>query len=345
MRLFLTILTTVMVSVWPLSSAFAAAPEGGAIIQVDTATDIGGVGIRLLEVPVATQNDPRAQSYIVDNLPPGTTIERRVEVSNTSASSQSVMVYAGSASIESGSFVGNAGAAVNELTTWTSLSDDRLQLAAGATADILVTIAVPEDAAEGETYATVWAEVRSAPAEGTTIINASRVGIRMYVSVGPGNGPAADFSIGALQASRTESGEPQIAATVLNTGGRALDMSGELTLSDGPSGLSAGPFPTETALTLAPGSQGDVVITLGVDLPNGPWQAALTLRSGLVEHDVSAKVTFPEAGESVAIEADNSIGVWPFALGTAVLLAMLAIGLRWQVRNRRALGTPPTEIP
>ena len=49
----------------------------------------------------------------------------------------------------------------------------------------------------------------------------------------------ADFAIGAVTASRGQGGNPQLSAQVANTGGRALDITGELRLTGG---LSAGPF-------------------------------------------------------------------------------------------------------
>ena len=40
------------------------------------------VGIRIIDVPTGRSEDPRARQYIVDHLAPGTTITRRVEVTN-----------------------------------------------------------------------------------------------------------------------------------------------------------------------------------------------------------------------------------------------------------------------
>ena len=43
-------------------------------------------GLRLVDVPVVAQDDPRAQIYIVDHLAPGAVVHRRIEVSNSTAS-------------------------------------------------------------------------------------------------------------------------------------------------------------------------------------------------------------------------------------------------------------------
>ncbi|MDQ1582563.1 MAG: hypothetical protein QOF36_617, partial [Microbacteriaceae bacterium] len=158
-----------------------------------------------------------------------------------------------------------------------------------------ITIRVPTDAAPGEHFAVAWAEVRAAPnATGVTVVN--RVGIRIYLSVGPGGPPAANFAIDTLTARRTADGRPVVTASVRNTGGRALDLSGTLALKEGPAGLSAGPFAAETGTTLAVGQTDDVTIPLDNQVPAGPWNAELTLRSGLLSITANATITFPKRG-------------------------------------------------
>lgn len=319
-----------------LAPALAVAPAVAATSQEQSDSGVGGVGIRLLDVPAATQDDPRARRYIIDNIPPGTTIERRVEIINESDSTQSVSLYAGSAHIDSGSFSADASGSENALTSWTSLSEPEIELTAGETTEALVTVSVPLDAPEGELYAAIWAEVRAPDQEGVTIRTASRVGVRMYVSVGPGNGAAADFSIGDVKAGRTKAGLPQVTALVTNTGGRAVDVTGSLALTEGPSALSAGPFLTEKPLTLAPGERGEVVVALGSDLPDGPWHAVLTLTSGLVVHETTGEITFPEAGEAVTVPTESGTESWPLLIGATVLVAILALGAVIGIRRTRA---------
>jgi hypothetical protein len=296
LRLFPAVLTLttaslVFVSVAPSAALSPALPE----VSTENAPEQGsGIGIRLVDVPTATQNDPRARSYIIDNLRPGETIRRRLQVQNNTASSQAVSVYACSARIVGNSFVGDDGASANELTSWTSVDRPQLNLPAGETADVLATVSVPVDAIEGESYAALWAEVRSAADPQSHIVSASRVGIRMYVSVGAGSGPTTDFSVGSVTANRSSTGTAEVRATVTNTGGRALDLAGTLTLTNGPSGLSAGPFETVTVATLAPGDSGELTFVLGGDIPAGPWDGHLTVRSGLLSHDATTRLTFPE---------------------------------------------------
>lgn len=216
-----------------LTFASALVAQAPAVAQQPTEpAPVGSVGIRLLEAPVSLQDDPRAMAYIIDNLPPGTTVTRRIEVSNSSDQEQPVTLYPAAASIGAGDggFEVGDDRAVNELTTWMSVAPTDITLAPNSAAEAVVTIAVPPDAPEGEQYAVVWAQTAAAPT-GTGIQNVSRVGIRTYLSVGPGNGPPADLEIGDVTAARSDSGAPEVRAEVTNTGGRALDPSGTVELS------------------------------------------------------------------------------------------------------------------
>lgn len=189
---------------------------------------------------------------------------------------------------------------------------------------------VVTDAAEDEQYGVVWAEIRSAPAEGTNIVQASRVGIRIYLSVGPGNGKPADFEITSLTTARDADGNPQVTASVTNTGGRALDITGDLRLSEGPGGISAGPFPLQQAATIAPGDTYGVVVTLTAELPNGPWKAHLRLKSGLVEHEIEATITFPDAGQGETVERPPYLWI---ALGVGAAILLIAAATLWRLRR------------
>lgn len=296
-----------------------------------------GIGLQLLDIPAATQNDPRAQVYIVDRLAPGVEIQRRIQVQNNSNSLQSVRVYPGAATIDHGDFIGGNDPAVNELTTWTRIDQPQLELAAGEVTEAMVTITVPQDAPESEQYAVVWAEVRSAPAAGTNIIQASRVGIRIYLSVGPGNGAPADFSITSLTAGRDVHGNPTLTTLVTNTGGRTLDITGELSLVEGPAGLSAGPFPLQQSATIAPESHQNVVFTLNAELPNGPWDAQLKLKSGLVEREAVASITFPDTGQGDTVTPRTEPFLLWITFGAVVLL--ITVALLWWLRRRKTLTT------
>ncbi len=140
------------------------------------------------------------------------------------------------------------------------------------------------------------------------MVQVNRVGVRLYVSIGPGGPPAADFRIDSLTAQRAANGDPVVVASVHNTGGRALDMAGTLALTGGPSGLSAGPFAAALGTTLAVGATEAVTIGLDKGLPAGPWMAEITLRSGLVERRASATITFPVRGAARPVIATPAKG-------------------------------------
>lgn len=256
------------------------------------------VGIRIVDVPTIRTDDPRARQYIVDHLEPGTTITRRVEINNDTKAAQVVQLYAAAASVSEGTFRFGDDRAVNELSTWTTVDPAQITPAAGEKILANVQIAVPIDASPGERYAVVWAELAPAVAAGGGVTAVNRVGVRVYLSVGPGGEPASDFVIDSIEARRDADGSPIVAANVTNTGGRAVDLSGELLLTNGPGGLSAGPFTAELGTTLARGESEPVLVKLDPAIPAGPWDATIVLRSGLLERQGTARITFPAGAGS-----------------------------------------------
>jgi hypothetical protein len=301
----------------------------------------GSIGLRLVDAPVAARDDPRARIYIVDHLGPGSVIHRRVAMTNTTASPANVLLYASAASLAHGAFLGADGHTVNELSSWTSVQPGMVTVPANRQATAMVSLTVPRDASPGERYGVVWAQVSSAARPGGGVVQVSRVGIRMYVSVGPGGAPAADFTITSLTAGRTTDGRPTVVATVRNTGGRALDMSGSLRLSAGPGGLGAGPFPAILGTTLAIGDTEPVTIALDRRLPAGPWNAAITLRSALVERQAHATLTFPGAGAArpVPVTPAHDRSLMPVFIGLGGLsVVTLAAGGAIVRRRRRRHG-------
>ena len=312
------------------------------------AAGTGGIGVRLLDVPADSRDDPLAGSYIVDRLAPGTSTRRRVEIVNSTRSTVDVAVYAAAAGLRRGRFGFAPGHSRNELSGWTSVSRDVLRLAANTKAFDTVTINVPEDASSGERYAVVWAEVSAhAPAAGgVTLVN--RVGVRMYLSIGPGGAPPSNFAISSLTAERSQAGEPLVLAIVHNTGRRTLDIRGNLTLAKGPGGLRAGPFPVNLESALAPGDSESVTLRLDKRLPRGPWQAHIGLRSGFVQRTAVATITFPAlagpAQPPPAGVAESRLLIVVLVVVLLVLLAIAALALLLPrvPRGRGGIGPAPT---
>ncbi|GLZ40744.1 hypothetical protein [Actinokineospora sp. NBRC 105648] len=303
------------------------------------------IGIKLLEAPVSRRDDPRAQNYIVDHLAPGAVIKRAVQITNSSSTVRRIEVFPGAARVTDNAFELMPGRAVNELTNWISVDKGQLDLDPGKSARVLVTIRVDPIAAPGERFAVVWAQT-SAPFDGAdAVLLTSRVGIRTYLDVGAGGEPASDFAVSGLTPVRGQDGRPQVLATVHNTGGRAVDLAGDMALSDGPGSLSAGPFPATLGTTLLPDGTAAVQIMLDSRLPDGPWTARLTLRSGALERTVTATITFPSAaGATGATVAPDT---WfdrnrPLLIGLAIaVLLLLAVLVYLLVRRRKSDRHPP----
>jgi hypothetical protein len=215
---------------------------------------------------------------------------------------------------------------------------------AGSKATAMVTITVPKDAAPGEQYGVIWAEARSAAKAGGGVVQVSRVGVRLYVSVGPGGPPPANFTIDTMTAQRAANGQPMVVASVHNTGGRAMDMSGALELTKGPGGLSAGPFPANVGVTLAVGADAKVTVALDKALPAGPWQATIKLRSGLIERETSATLTFPAKGSADPVAtkpaepASGGVPTWAYLAGAGLLAALTAAAAAVTITRRRRLS-------
>ena len=273
-------------SVVPASSAFGQQPT--------PPSGNTGLGIRLTEAPASRRDDPRALVYVIDHVAAGSRVTRRIEVRNDSGSAVQPSVYVASATLEEGQFLPGSKGDDGHIPSWSTVSPAALTLAPGGAEMVTLTIAVPDNAPDGEFYGAVFAEINTPQGEVTQV---SRVGVRIYLSVGEGTEPASDFEVSTLTADRTDDARPMIRASLTNTGGRALDMSGELLLEDGPAGLSAGPFPAELGTTVAINAHADVEVHLDPDTPLGPWRAVLTLRSGTIERTVEADITFPRLGE------------------------------------------------
>jgi len=318
-------------------SALLAAPVAAEASSSSAAVPQGGVGVRLIPI-LPAPSDPRAKIYVIARLAPGSVLQRQIAVSNTTGSALEVAVYAGAASISGGSFLGASGTTSNELSGWTSVSPRTLQLPAGGMAAATVKVMVPQTTSPGERYAVVWAQVSSSP-DASGVVRVSRVGIRLYISVGPGGPPPADMTVRSLTAERSSSGAPEVVALVTNSGGLALDLLGSLQLSGGPEGLSAGPYPATLGVTLGVGQTEPVRVVLGGQIPAGPWNALMTLRSGLLERSVRATITFPAAGTATPVPAmsvpSGGLGLVGPTTAAVVIVGLGGLGLHLRRRGHR----------
>jgi hypothetical protein len=313
-------------------------PAAVAAIRAPAGSPAGdSFGVQLVDIPVSEAGDPRALAYIIDYLPVGTVIHRRIKITNEEPKTAHFAVYADAARIANGLFTGETGATPNELTGWISVQHAEVTLRAGASLTDLVTIKVPQVATAGEHYAVIWVQ-QSALARGATgiaINEVSRVGIRVYLSVGRGGAPPTKFIITSVTGHRSAAGLPSIVAHADNTGGRAVDLSGSVRLTAGPGGTSAGPF-SARGVTLAPGQSGNVTFAPPKSLPNGPWQASVSLVSGITTVTATGSVQF--AGIIVAPPPAGGLSLmdWLGIALAAVVIAAALVLARSAARRRHA---------
>jgi hypothetical protein len=264
-----------------LGLALAAAAAAGAfpIAYADDAPPIppGTVGIRLLEAPASRLDDPRALDYVVDHVHPGASFARSIQVSNGIDGPIRFDMLAGAATIGGYGWSAQPFAA-NELTSWITLDPAHLTVPPGGSQVVVARFAVPQDASDGERFAALFAVTAPSAGDGN-VQTRSAVGIRVYLDVGRGGEPASSFTATDL---RAQAGA--ILAAVTNTGERALDVAGGLTLQEGPGGASAGPFDGQ-AVTLAVGTSGTVVRPRPHGSSSGPMarHAGPSVRSRLAD--------------------------------------------------------------
>ncbi len=303
--------------------------------QLPAAPQPQGFGVRLVDVPVSEADNPRALRYIVDYLPTRTVIHRRILILNQEARPARFTVYPDAANIANGLFTGYAGDTRNELTGWISVQHPAVTLAAGASAMDTITIKVPAGATRGEHYGVIWVQqtAQARAATGFAVTEVSRVGIRMYLAVGKGGAPPTSFAITSITARRSAGGQPSIVAHVDNTGGRAVDLDGSARLADGPGNSSAGPFPAQQIITLAPGQTGNMTFAPPKDLPTGSWRVTINLASGITTCTATAAIQFsPTVAAQAGLPGMAWIGI---ALGLLVLALVVIVG-RYALRHRRA---------
>lgn len=310
----------------------------------------GTVGVALLEAPTDRADDPRALVYVVDHLRPGDVIERRIGISNSTDSAVTVDLYAGAAEINADGWAPMEGRTANEATSWTTITPSAATVPINSRAEAVIRVAVPDDATAGEHYAVAWAQL---PVEsGGTVDVTHRVGIRVYLSVGEGPEPTSDFAIRSAEAITDADGTRRLSVEIDNTGGRAIDVSGEVMLTAGPGGSTAGPFRSPTGPTLGPDDTGLLSLPVPADLPDGTWTAQVVARSGVLERRAEVSVSWSDSSGPVdaigtdegsddglaVTAADRSFGdvgtLVVSLLAAMLILAVAATALRTHRRQR-----------
>jgi hypothetical protein len=124
-----------------------------------------------------------------------------------------------------------------------------------------------------------------------------------------------------------------------NTGGRAIDLNGTARLADGPGNSSSGPFPAQKIVTLAPGQSSNLTFLLPKSLPDGTWQATVSLASGLTSAVGKATIRFaPLVKPQASLSAMQWI--WVGLGGLALVLSLVMGRYAWQQRRRQVPAWP-----
>lgn len=291
-------------------------------------------GVRLVDVPVDEAHNPRALRYIIDFLPTGSVIHRRIMIINDEPRPARFTVYPDAAHIRGGNFIGAPDHTRSELTSWITVSRPRLTIGPHRSAMVTVTIRVPARATRGEHYGVIWAQqaVRARSRPKVFIHLVARVGIRIYLAIGHGGVPPTRFAITSLTDGTSPHGRLSVVARVHNTGGRAVDLAGQLWLTGGPGGVRTGPFTERRVVTLAPGQSGSVVFVPPRGLPTtGSWHAKVILVSGVTRVTAHATITFVRTQESASWLGSGQV-LWG---GTGAALALAVIALAFAGYSRR----------
>ena len=295
-------------------------------------------GVRLVDVPVDERNNPRALRYIIDVLPTGSAIRRRIMIINDEPRTADLTVYPGAAVIRDGKFTGGLGHASNELTRWITVQHPSVTVGPGQSVIDWVTIRVPLNATHAEHYGVLWVQQTKVMwcSRHATLREVARVGIRLYLAIRDGV-PPTRFAITSLTGRRTASGQPLMFAHVQNTGARAVDLTGKLRLTGGPDGRTAGPFTQQQMVTLAPGQSGTVVFALPTRLPDGPWAASATLASGLNTATAHTRIMFGVQLAAASWTSEASL-MWGGGMLLGALVIATVIITRFRRPRRRSLA-------
>jgi hypothetical protein len=295
------------------------------------------LGIRLVAPPSSPANTPLTNAYIVDQLMPGDSLSRTVEIDNNTNASSLISVYVAAANVVGGTFTFAPGRSANGLSSWSSLSSDTLQLAPHSETFDTVTIHVPRNASQGNRNAVLWAAMSASPTAGQGITLISRVGVRMYLAIGPGGALQSRFSLGPLSTQRSASGKSLVIAEIHNSGKSTLNLNGDLVLAKGPDALNAGPFAATLGAILPAGASEQVTVVLDSNIPRGPWRADLKVRSGRDVESSIATITFPQQNALGTFGKTNNLQRSLLAvLSTLILVALFAFAFFL----RRALIRP-----
>ena len=288
-------------------------------------------GIRLVGVL------PSEQGSITAFLHPGMTIRRRLKIENHESRTATFTVYPAAAHLSHGKFLTDPGAARSELTTWIRVAKPAVRLRPGKSTTDLITIKVPHIATIGEHYGVIWVQQAEQAHRGKKVhvAEVTRVGMSMFLTIGRGGVPPTKFVIGIIRG-HDSTNRTWLTALVRNTGQRAVELSGSVSLTDGPGGTTAGPFRELQVVVLAPGQIAPVLFVPPRGLPAGQWLAKIKLVSGFTTETASAPVKLGNGSAAGAISS-RAIEIAGVIVGLVLVGCLLAALRLRQNRRPRAL--------
>lgn len=271
----------------------------------------------------APHADPRARYQIVDHIEPGETLERRLRLTNGTDEAIPAELYVGAARLVDGTFTFATRDRTNDLTRWTTVRPTARRLNPSSHTEVTVRIAVPGGASDGERYGMVWAEVPAGAGTTTT-----RLGLRMYVHVGPGDAPRTDIALDRVRPHRSVDGTARLDVTLRNAGSRAAELAGTVTAGrgEGEPADVVGRF----ASALAPGASTTVPVALDDSVRSGSRRVEIEIAANGVRRRAHATVSFPadagRAGRPVSLDhaGDGAGRSVPAAIAVALVALLLA---------------------
>ena len=145
-------------------------------------SQVGGLGIGLINIPKSLSGVENSDSWIVDRLMPSTTTIREAQVVNTTSKAMKVKIYPGAATNIDGNFKIENDDVTNLITNWTTVTPSVATIAAHSSKKILITIKVPAGAVDSEQAGAIWASVITGTSGSFTQV--SKVGIRVITPIG-----------------------------------------------------------------------------------------------------------------------------------------------------------------
>ncbi|HEY6531001.1 MAG TPA: DUF916 domain-containing protein [Acidimicrobiales bacterium] len=327
--------TAALLGLLAVLSLLLVAP-GAAHAQDAPAPDTGAAsGPQTWTLKPATPEGPDSRAHLVHDVTPGQTITDTVAVTNFSARPLQLSVYASDAFTPQG---GGFDLLTSDKTpvdvgAWIQLGASSIDLAAGQTALIPVTLTVPGNATPGDHAGGIVAAVSTTAtdANGQQVAVENRVGTRVYLRVdGPLN-PRLDVIdlTSSYEGTFNPLGKGSVDTTftVVNSGNVRLSGTQTVTVT-GPFGVELGTVQLDDLPELLPGAALEQQALL-----DGIWPAGR----------ITTTVDIQPIDADPAIEVDpvsGSTSQWAMPWGQLAVLVLVVAAVAYRRRRSRPIAGP-----